>query len=181
MCESPLQKCFGAKLCILVSGICICGSPKTDATFGDDFKRRVSKIFFASSNVGGNNVKSVCTKLHCALRPVEGCSCASLPCQSVLGLNCVYLCLLFVFLGHQKQMQLLAMISKGGFKNILCIKQGGWEQCEVALHKVALRMRPVEGCSCASLPCQSVLGLNYVYLCLLFVFLGHQNRCNFWR
>ena len=64
------------------------------------------------------------------------------------------------------------MISKGGFKNILCIKQRGWEQCEVALHKVALRTRPVEGCPCASLPCQSVLGLNCVYLCLLFVLLG---------
>ena len=44
MCESPLPKCFGAKLCILVSVICIFGSPKTDATFGDDFKGMDSKI-----------------------------------------------------------------------------------------------------------------------------------------
>ena len=36
--ESALPKCFGAKLCILVSFICIFGSPKSDATFGDDFK-----------------------------------------------------------------------------------------------------------------------------------------------
>ena len=42
----------------------------------------------------------------------------SLPCQSVLGLNCAYLCLLFVFLGHQKHMQLLAIILKGGSKKI---------------------------------------------------------------
>ena len=62
--ESPLPKYFGAKLCIRVSVICIFGSPKTDATFGDDFKGRVKKY--------------------------------------------------------------------------LCIKQRGWEQCEVALHKVAL-------------------------------------------
>ena len=41
--EFPLPKCFGAKLCILVSVICIFGSPKTDATFGDDFKGRVQK------------------------------------------------------------------------------------------------------------------------------------------
>ena len=56
---------------------------------------------------------------------------------------------------------------KGSVQKYLCIKQHGWEQCQVALHKVALRTRPVEGCPSASLPCQSVLGLNGVYLCLL--------------
>ena len=71
MCETPLPKWFVAKLCILVSVICIFGSLKTDATFGEDFKGRVHKF--------------------------------------------------------------------------RCIKQRGWEQCQVAMHKVVLRTRPVEG------------------------------------
>ena len=67
MCESPLPKCFVAKLCILVSVICVFGSPKTDVTFGDDFKGRVKiKISLHKATGSGNNVKSLCTKLHCA-------------------------------------------------------------------------------------------------------------------
>ena len=101
------------------------------------------------------------------------------PLPKCLGLNCVYLCLLYVFFGSPKnRCKLLAMISKGGFNNI-CIKQHGWEQCEVALQKVALCTRPVEGCPCENLPCQSALGLNCVYMCPLFVFLGHQKQMQY--
>ena len=115
--ESPLPKCFGAKLCIRLSVICIFGSPKTDATFGDDFKGRVQK-YLCIKQREWEQFEVALHKVALRTRPVEGCPCARLPCQSVLGLNCVYLCLLIIFLGHQKQMQLLAIISKGGFKNI---------------------------------------------------------------
>ena len=84
---------------------------------------------------------------------------------------CILQSVIFIF-GSPKTDATFGDVFKGGFRNILCIKQRGWEQCEVALHKVALRTRPVEGCPFVSLPCQSVLGLNCVYLYLLFAFLG---------
>ena len=97
-------------------------------------------------------------------------------CPNVLGLICVYLCLLFVFLGHQNIPKSFRDDFKERVQKYLCIKQRGWEQCEVALHKVALCTRPIERCPCASFPCQRILGLNCVYLCLLFAFLGHQKQ-----
>ena len=64
MCESPLPKCFGAKLCILVSVI--------QMQLLAMISKGGLKNIFALSNVGGNNVKSLCTKLHCARDELRG-------------------------------------------------------------------------------------------------------------
>ena len=57
-----------------------------------------------------------------------------------------------------------------GRAQTLRIKQRGWKQCQVALQKVALRTRTVEGCPCATLPYQNVLGgLNCVLVSVICI------------
>ena len=84
---------------------------------------------------------------------------------------CILVSVISIF-GSPKQMQLFALISKGVFKNIFAYSNVEWEQCEVALHKVAFCTRQVEGCPCANLPCQRVLGLNCVILVSIICIFG---------
>ena len=83
MCESPLSKCFWAKLCILVSIICNFGSPKTDATIGDSFKGRVQNICIKQR--GWEQCKVASHKVVLRTRPVKGGKCVQLP----LGISSV--------------------------------------------------------------------------------------------
>ena len=69
-----LPKCFGAKFITRVSVLCILGSAKHMQLLAFISKGGFKNIC-AWSSVGGNNVKSLCTKLHCARDHLSGDPC----------------------------------------------------------------------------------------------------------